>query len=106
VLFFASVRARAADDTFFELKIRPILAEKCFPCHGGKKVSRNLRVDSRAALLPSSRRTRAGDGADEREALQALKRVIAQESRGARRPHLACAGQEGLRALFEASGDR
>jgi hypothetical protein len=42
-----------ADDaeTFFETKIRPVLAESCLKCHGGKKVSRGLRVDSREALL-------------------------------------------------------
>ncbi|HEV3262927.1 MAG TPA: DUF1553 domain-containing protein [Gemmataceae bacterium] len=44
------------DDSFFELKIRPVLAGTCFKCHGGKKVSHGLRVDSRAALL------RGGDG--------------------------------------------
>jgi hypothetical protein len=38
-------------DTFFELRIRPILADTCFKCHGGKKVSHGLRVDSREALL-------------------------------------------------------
>jgi hypothetical protein len=38
-------------DTFFELKIRPVLAGKCFKCHGGEKVSNHLRVDSRKALL-------------------------------------------------------
>jgi hypothetical protein len=42
----------AADkETFFETKIRPILAGQCFRCHGGDKVSGGLRVDSRAALL-------------------------------------------------------
>src|SRR5262245_33242215 len=39
------------DDTFFELRIRPILAGTCFKCHGGTKTSAGLRVDSRAALL-------------------------------------------------------
>jgi hypothetical protein len=38
-------------DTFFELRIRPILAGICFKCHGGNKVSHGLRVDSREALL-------------------------------------------------------
>src|SRR5262249_27157782 len=38
-------------DTFFELKIRPVLAGTCFKCHGGQKVSHGLRVDSREALL-------------------------------------------------------
>ena len=43
-----------ADDsreTFFELKIRPVLASDCLPCHGGKKTESGLKVDSREALL-------------------------------------------------------
>jgi len=42
-----------ADDTaeaFFEKKIRPVLAETCFRCHGGQKTSGQLRVDSVEAL--------------------------------------------------------
>jgi hypothetical protein len=42
---------REDPDTFFELKIRPVLAGTCFKCHGGNKVSHGLRVDSREALL-------------------------------------------------------
>jgi hypothetical protein len=38
-------------ETFFELKVRPVLANDCWPCHGGKKTSSGLRVDSREALL-------------------------------------------------------
>jgi hypothetical protein len=38
-------------DTFFELKIRPILSNTCFKCHGGDKISNGLRLDSRANLL-------------------------------------------------------
>src|SRR5262249_15199431 len=38
-------------ETFFELRIRPTLAGRCFKCHGGDKVSSGLRVDSREALL-------------------------------------------------------
>ena len=36
---------------FFEAKVRPVLVEKCFNCHGEKKQSGGLRLDSRAALL-------------------------------------------------------
>lgn len=36
---------------FFESKVRPILVESCFKCHGAKKQRGGLRVDSRAALL-------------------------------------------------------
>ncbi len=35
----------------FETKIRPVLVDVCFKCHGSDKDSGNLRVDSRAALL-------------------------------------------------------
>src|SRR3954463_8506373 len=36
---------------FFESKIRPILAENCHRCHGEKKQSGKLRLDSAAAVL-------------------------------------------------------
>ena len=38
-------------DEAFETRVRPVLAETCFPCHGGKKTSGGLRVDSREALV-------------------------------------------------------
>ncbi len=38
-------------ETFFETRIRPVLATKCFKCHGGETDSSGLRVDSREALL-------------------------------------------------------
>jgi len=36
---------------FFESKVRPLLAENCFKCHGPQKHKGNLRLDSRAAML-------------------------------------------------------
>jgi hypothetical protein len=36
---------------FFERRVRPVLAEHCFACHGPKKQKSGLRVDSRQALL-------------------------------------------------------
>ncbi|MFO0966890.1 MAG: PSD1 and planctomycete cytochrome C domain-containing protein [Gemmataceae bacterium] len=36
---------------FFERRVRPVLAEHCFSCHGPKKQMSGLRLDSRAALL-------------------------------------------------------
>ena len=38
---------------FFEKKIRPVLAEKCYSCHsaGAKKLKANLLVDHREHLL-------------------------------------------------------
>ncbi len=32
---------------FFENRVRPLLAEHCFECHGAKKAKGNLRLDSR-----------------------------------------------------------
>lgn len=41
----------ASSETFFELKIRPVLAGSCVKCHGEKKSSGGLRLDSRDAML-------------------------------------------------------
>ena len=46
----------SADDEFFESKIRPVLAETCFKCHGGQKTSGGLRVDAREALVKGGER--------------------------------------------------
>src|SRR5262245_6495593 len=40
-----------AQAQFFETKVRPVLAERCFRCHGSHKQQNGLRLDSRAALL-------------------------------------------------------
>jgi hypothetical protein len=39
------------DEAFFEKKVRPVLAEQCYSCHGPAKQRGGLRLDSRAALL-------------------------------------------------------
>jgi hypothetical protein len=36
---------------FFEMKVRPILSENCFKCHGSAKQKGGLRLDSRTAAL-------------------------------------------------------
>ncbi|WP_406698326.1 PSD1 and planctomycete cytochrome C domain-containing protein [Singulisphaera sp. Ch08] len=41
----------AASESFFELKVRPVLAGTCVKCHGAKKASGGLRLDSREAML-------------------------------------------------------
>jgi hypothetical protein len=59
VLVLAAAPAKGPDGpdqpakavTFFESKIRPVLAGTCVKCHGEKKSSGSLRLDSRAALL-------------------------------------------------------
>jgi len=51
LLLGAAVHALAAapeDATWFESKIRPLLAERCYECHGEKKQKGGLRLDSRA----------------------------------------------------------
>jgi mono/diheme cytochrome c family protein len=57
-LLLAAVPAPAAEKEpmpqevrFFETKVRPLLADNCFSCHGEKKQKGGLRLDSRAALL-------------------------------------------------------
>ncbi|MBI1311013.1 DUF1549 domain-containing protein [bacterium] len=51
--YTSSANFARADEAehFFETRIRPVLIEKCFKCHGGDKVSSGLRVDSRDSLL-------------------------------------------------------
>ena len=43
---------------FFETKVRPVLAENCFKCHGPEKQKGGLRLDSKAAHLQLPVRTR------------------------------------------------
>jgi mono/diheme cytochrome c family protein len=40
----------AAQIEFFETKVRPVLAEHCYSCHGEKKQSAGLRLDTAAGL--------------------------------------------------------
>ena len=44
--------AARADDgvAFFEARVRPVLVEKCYGCHGADKQKGGLRLDSRDAL--------------------------------------------------------
>src|SRR4051794_29038860 len=45
-------KASPQEIQFFETKVRPVLAEHCFKCHGDvKKPKADLRLDSRAAML-------------------------------------------------------
>lgn len=54
-------------DEFFETKIRPVLMESCFKCHGGEKTSSGLRVDGREHLIAGGDRGAAilpGEGSN------------------------------------------
>ena len=42
---------QAAREHFFEQNVRPLLAEKCYSCHGHKKQKGGLRLDSLDAIL-------------------------------------------------------
>ena len=55
LVLLAPATGRAADHTpddlkFFEARVRPLLAEHCFKCHGPEKQKGDLRLDSPAAL--------------------------------------------------------
>jgi uncharacterized membrane protein len=40
----------AAQLEHFETKVRPVLAEHCYSCHGAKKQSAGLRLDTAAGI--------------------------------------------------------
>lgn len=46
----------AASDDFFEKQIRPVLAARCWDCHGPDQQESDLRLDSREALLDGGSR--------------------------------------------------
>lgn len=50
IVSFGTIQADERDD-LFETKIRPILVNTCFKCHGDAKVSGGFRVDTRENLL-------------------------------------------------------
>jgi hypothetical protein len=46
-----SAQSDTAALKFFEDKVRPVLANRCFECHGPEKKKGGLRLDSRATIL-------------------------------------------------------
>ncbi|MFM9118511.1 MAG: c-type cytochrome domain-containing protein, partial [Planctomycetota bacterium] len=62
----------AASEAFFETKIRPVLVNSCYRCHGDTKVSGGLRVDSLAALV------RGGDAGPAPDRGQTSRRLLHQ----------------------------
>jgi len=68
-LCFSAMPASAQDETagaetFFETNIRPVLAAKCFKCHGTQKATNGLRVDSRKTLIEGGKHGPAVVGGD------------------------------------------
>ena len=49
--FAAEKQPSAEQIKFFETKIRPVLANRCYKCHGPKKQQNQLRLDSLKAML-------------------------------------------------------
>ncbi len=45
------IPSEKVDETFFETRVRPVLAGSCVECHGPKTASGNLRLDTRDGLL-------------------------------------------------------
>src|SRR5262245_50977102 len=45
-----AAKPSAAQIEYFETKVRPLLAEHCYSCHGTKKQSAGLRFDTIAGL--------------------------------------------------------
>ena len=44
-------KLEAAQEEFFEAKVRPVLADNCLECHGAEKHKGGLRLDVRDAML-------------------------------------------------------
>ncbi len=51
VLAASAAGADATAFEFFEKRVRPVLVERCYECHGEKKQKGGLRLDSAAAVL-------------------------------------------------------
>jgi mono/diheme cytochrome c family protein len=74
LLLSFGVPARAApvspaDAEFFEKSVRPVLADNCWSCHGPKKQTAGLRLDSRAAILKGGE---SGPAVNEKEPEKSL----------------------------------
>ena len=66
-----------ADERFFEEKIRPLLANRCYSCHGADEQESGLRLDSREHLLKGGYSGPAAVAGKEDESL--LLKVVAYD---------------------------
>lgn len=48
---YGDEKVSSADAEFFEKRVRPVLAEKCYSCHGAEKQELGIRLDSRDAVI-------------------------------------------------------
>lgn len=67
----------AADERFFEEKIRPLLANRCYSCHGPDEQESGLRLDTRDHLLKGGYSGPAAVAGKENESL--LLKVVAYD---------------------------
>ena len=51
ILFSTTIRAETDEEKFFETKIRPLLAARCWECHGDETQEGDLRLDHREFLF-------------------------------------------------------
>jgi hypothetical protein len=65
----AAAPVSPADVELFEKHIRPVLSEHCWSCHGPKKQTAGLRLDSRGGLLKGGE---SGPAIDEKEPAKSL----------------------------------
>lgn len=82
---------------FFESRIRPLLIEKCLPCHGSKKQESQLRLDSRGGLLRGGLRGPAVDVQAPQESL--LLRAISYRDADLKMPPSGPLAPEDVAAL-------
>ncbi len=88
----APVKVDAAAGRFFEEKVRPVLANRCYRCHGPEKQKNELRLDSRAALLKGGNTGPAIELGKPEESL--LIRAIRQDERLQMPPGMKLPAQE------------
>ena len=72
----AASSADGAAEEFFETSVRPLLAERCWRCHGDDRQKSDLRLDSRAALMAGGKHGPAAveRKPDESLLIQAIRR--------------------------------
>ncbi|MGV3486020.1 MAG: DUF1549 domain-containing protein, partial [Planctomycetaceae bacterium] len=68
--------AQVRREQFFEERVRPLLFNRCFECHGDKKQESGLRLDSRSAIL------RGGDSGPAAVARRVDDSLLIQAVRG------------------------